>query len=92
MAANNDMSQSVHADFLPDCQRRPSTPDCPIRRPVDNYASLGRRPATASSKLTSSVYSNGESSRKKASGTNEEFHLQIGMQVLCTGELGKLDP
>ncbi|VDO00213.1 unnamed protein product [Rodentolepis nana] len=88
LAGNNDMSQSVHADFLPDCQRRPATPDCP-RRSVDNYSSLGRpRPATASSKMSTSIYSNGEGSKKKSSGTGEEFHLQIGMQVLCTGELG----
>ena len=76
------MSQSVHADFLPDTQsRRPVTPDC-LRRPSnaceDNYASLGRqRPLTALA-----------TTRSRAAGA-EEFYLQVGMQVLCTGELGE---
>ncbi|KAM7533235.1 hypothetical protein Aperf_G00000119913 [Anoplocephala perfoliata] len=91
LAASNDMSQSVHADFLPDCQRRrPATPEYP-RRLVDNYASLGRpRPSTASSKSSVSIYSNGDSTRRRSSVTGEEFYLQVGMQVLCTGELGTL--
>ncbi|KAL5963165.1 CAP-Gly domain-containing linker protein 4 [Taenia solium] len=87
-ASNNDMSQSVHADFLPDCQRRrPVTPDCSRRSDLafgDNYASLGRpRPSTASVKA-STVAGGG---RRWTSGSVEEFYLQVGMQVLCTGEL-----
>ncbi|VDK34203.1 unnamed protein product [Taenia asiatica] len=90
-ASNNDMSQSVHADFLPDCQRRrPVTPDCSRRSDLafgDNYASLGRpRPSTASVKA-STVAGGG---RRWTSGSVEEFYLQVGMQVLCTGELGTL--
>lgn len=73
------MSQSVHADFLPDCQRRPATPDCthrPNNTCEDAYASLGRhRPFTALVKTPETGA--------------EEFYLQVGMQVLCTGELGK---
>ncbi|VDM32272.1 unnamed protein product [Hydatigera taeniaeformis] len=91
LASNNDMSQSVHADFLPDCQRRrPATPDCSRRSDLaftDNYASLGRpRPSTASLRSSTGA----EGGRRWTSGAVEEFHLQVGMQVLCTGELGTL--
>ncbi|EUB61737.1 CAP-Gly domain-containing linker protein 4 [Echinococcus granulosus] len=91
LASNNDMSQSVHADFLPDCQRRhPVTPECTRRSDLvfgDNYASLGRpRPSTASVRALTAT----KGGRGWTSSAAEEFYLQVGMQVLCTGELGTL--
>ncbi len=85
------MTQSVHADWL-STDRPSSCPKCPMTpdagRVLNNnnggietsYASLGRmRPTSAR---------NGQE-RRRPSGNTEEFHLQLGMQVLCTGELGE---
>ncbi|VDD75009.1 unnamed protein product [Mesocestoides corti] len=96
---NLDMSQSVHADFLRDwsssCAKCPMTPESGHRRSpsagvatssmyADTYASLGRmRPAAA---LSRGAGRTGASDRPAP----EDFCLQIGMQVLCTGELGTL--